>query len=275
MTTNANYAENLDSVVFTAAIAPLVAGFGFLAHDTSPPRACSASCFFVIVHGSWVMCTAAHVIDEVQTLLNNRVKLTDWHINDGFTQNESHTMYPFNVMERERFHLLDKPLGLDYCLIAVESLAVDSIAHCGVRAIARHQTGNPLDADKLVVTGFVSDFTQKNGSSITQRHYILGADRVERPDTWHPDENKASVFGRLDSAADPSLNTVNIGGMSGGPVFGLYKQDDGSSKIKLVAVQTGWKESTRIIMACPIDPFLTAVERLIDEGDIETEVVAA
>ena len=53
-----------------------------------------------------------------------------------------------------------------------------------------------------------------------------------------------------------------------GPVFGgLYMQPDGSSKIKLVAVQTGWKDTIRTIVACPIDPFLVAVERLINENE--------
>jgi hypothetical protein len=223
----------------------------------------------MIIHGHLVMCTAAHVIDEIRIVMDSGVRLSHWHINDLFTKSSEDVVYPFNVMGQDHFRLRDDQLGLDYCLIYIDWLTAENMRQSGVRAITREQTGDASEADKLVLTGFASDFTHKNGSSISQRHYVLGVTQIERPNNWLPEENQASLFGRLDTAESHDLNTVHIGGMSGGPIFGLYKQTNGNSKIRLVAVQTGWSETTRVITACPIDPFLTAMERLINEVDAD------
>lgn len=265
------YSVNVDSARLTEAIAPCVVSFGCLVHDETPPRAWSASCFFVVINGHLVMCTAAHVIDEIQTVLDAGVVLSHWHINDVFTKSSSEVVYPFSVMEQERFYLREDTLGLDYCLIHIDWLTAENVRHSGVRAITGERIADASEVDKLLLTGFVSEFTQKNGSSISQRHYVLGATQVERPDNWAPDQNKFSLFGLLDTLEFDRLNLVNIGGMSGGPVFGLIAQADGSSKIRLVAIQSGWSKTSRVITACPIGPFLTAVERLISNENQSKE----
>jgi len=216
------------------------------------------------------MCTAAHVIDEILEVIKSGVILSHWHINDVFTKPSGTIVYPFEVMERERLHLREDKLGLDYCLIYVDWLTAENIQRSGVRAITMERTADASEVEKLVLTGFASNYTQKNGSSISQRHYVLGVTQIERPENWNPDQSQTSLFGRLDTVDSEELNAVDIGGMSGGPIFGLIKQEDGSSIIRLVAVQSGWSKESRIITACPIGPFLAAVERLINEAGEES-----
>ncbi len=275
MTVDKTYSVNHDSARLTAAIAPCVASFGCTVHDVTPPRAWSSSCFFVIVNGHLLMCTAAHVIDEILEVMKSGVVLSHWHINDVFTQPSGAIVYPFALMERERLYLREDTLGLDYCLIYVDWLTTENIQRSGVRAITAERTANAADVDKLVLTGFASDYTKKDGVSISQRHYVLGVTEIERPDSWNPDQNQRSIFGLLDTAASEELDALDIGGMSGGPIFGLIKQQDGFSLVRLVAVQSGWNRERRIITACPIGPFLAAVERLIAESDTDDATEAA
>jgi hypothetical protein len=187
MTVNSTYSENDDSTRLTAAIAPCVASFGCLVHDQNPPHAWSASCFFMIINGHLVMCTAAHVIDEIRLVMDSGVRLSHWHINDLFTNSSANNLvYPFNVMGQEHLHLRDDQLGLDYCLIYIDWLTAENLKQSGVSAITRERTGDASEADKLVLTGFASDFTRKNGSSISLRHYVLGVTQIERPENWLP-----------------------------------------------------------------------------------------
>jgi hypothetical protein len=269
MTLDRTYSVNDDSARLTTAIAPCVASFGCTVHDVTPPRAWSSSCFFVVVNQHLLMCTAAHVIDEILEVMKSGVVLDHWHINDVFTKPSGALVYPFDVMERERLYLREDTLGLDYCLIYVDWLTTENVQHSGVRAITAERTADAAEADKLVLTGFASDYTKKNGASISQRHYVLGVTEIERPQNWNPDQNQRSIFGLLDTAESEELNVLDIGGMSGGPIFGLIKQEDGSSLIRLVAIQSGWSQERRIITACPIGPFLAAVERLIAESNAD------
>jgi hypothetical protein len=59
------------------------------------------------------------------------------------------------------------------------------------------------------------------------------------------------------------LNTAlpSIVGMSGGPIFGFKKGEDGLLRYWIVAVQSRWRESARIIFGCPVRTFATLVEQ--------------
>lgn len=265
MTEDRIYAENANSSWVSVAIRPCVASFGCMVHDQAPPRAWSASCFFLIINGQTVMCTAAHVLHEIRKVMDAGVVLTDWHINDVFTKTSSETLYPYNVMDQQHFLLRDDTLGLDYCLIHIDWLTTTNLQRSGVKGITRARIGDATAADKWVLSGFPSVFTQATGEGIAQVHCVFGVTPIERPDSWEADRSQMSLFGKLDQVADPILNSVDIGGMSGGPIFGLFKKDDGSLTIKLVAVQSAWSEASRIITACPVEPFLNAVERLLQD----------
>lgn len=58
---------------------------------------------------------------------------------------------------------------------------------------------------------------------------------------------------------------IHIGGMSGGPLIGL-KRVDGRMKYWTIGVQSGWRESSRVIAACPLDFFARQVSEAIDQA---------
>lgn len=259
--TKLNSFVNQESAEINTILAPYIVSFGFLAHDQIPPRPCTGSCFFLIINGHWVMCTAAHVIDDINHLISSGITVSDWHIHDGFTQKDRQFAYPFDIMKRDQFRVRDDELGFDYCLILVESLAAESMASSGVRAIGKVSIGLAEEADRWVLTGFPASFTNKMGKSINQRHYVLGVTKIDRPHDWDLSTNKLSLFGKLDTPLGE--DSIDIGGMSGGPIFGLFGLGSGKPQIRLVAIQSGWSARTRIITICPISPFLDAIDNLI------------
>jgi hypothetical protein len=193
--------------------------------------------------------------------------LSDWYLNDVFTKSSADHVYPFDVMKQERLLLRDDELGLDYCLIYIDWLTAENMGRSGVRAITREQVGDPEKAEQWVLTGFPASFNKIQGSNVTGCHMFLSVTPTTRPDNWPPDKSTHALFGQLNKVEHEIFNTVDIGGMSGGPIFGLYTDGTGTTTIGLVAVQSGWSETSRIITACPVGAFLDAVQRLIDRVD--------
>ncbi len=268
MSSDKSVAVNKESADLITVLAPYVASFGFLAHDQTPPRLCCCSCFFLIINDHWVMCTAGHVMDQIRSLKSNGIKLTGWHVNDVFTKSEREFALPFDITAGEQLTIRDDELGLDYCLVYVDEFFVRGMASGGLRAIDRGGIGDPSKADRWIVTGFPSQFTKSVDKGVRQRHYVIGVTPIDRPDDWEPGKNRESLFGQLEAPAGEGFEGIDIGGMSGGPIFGLFKQGDGKLSVKLVAVQSGWSDRTRRITACPVEPFLEAIDRLIADPSI-------
>ena len=142
------------------------------------------------------------------------------------------------------------------------------MSQSGVRAINREMIGDANTAEKWVLTGFPSQFLQKDGTRIKQKHFFVEATPTDRPTNLEKDKNVHSLFGKLALSSVPSNEVIDLDGMSGGPIFGLYKNEHGKFGVKLVAMQSGWFPKSHIITACPISPFLEAVDQLIkDEQD--------
>jgi hypothetical protein len=64
---------------------------------------------------------------------------------------------------------------------------------------------------------------------------------------------------------DPNVKLTDIDGMSGGPLFVLKWIDNNSIESWIVAVQSSWHESSRILAACPILPLINAIDNSISK----------
>ena len=58
----------------------------------------------------------------------------------------------------------------------------------------------------------------------------------------------------------------DIGGMSGGPVFAFYRDDQGYlSTYSLIGIQSGWFKSKGLTGFCSMMAFLSALKPYIDD----------
>ena len=62
---------------------------------------------------------------------------------------------------------------------------------------------------------------------------------------------------------------TDIDGMSGGPIFAIKWIDSQNIRYWVVAVQSSWLRSERILAACPILPLVNAIEQSIDVKEKE------
>jgi hypothetical protein len=70
---------------------------------------------------------------------------------------------------------------------------------------------------------------------------------IEKPACYQ--ENSDPMFYGV---VDPDSEVKSIKGMSGGPILGLKRNDDGSGRYWFIAVQSGWYPSERIVCASPL-----------------------
>ena len=57
---------------------------------------------------------------------------------------------------------------------------------------------------------------------------------------------------------------LDIGGMSGCPIFGFTIDEAGNGRYFFVAIQSGWLPDSKVIFACPM-PFLGSIlQRAVD-----------
>ena len=76
--------------------------------------------------------------------------------------------------------------------------------------------------------------------------------------------------GRVGAAA----GLPSIVGMSGGPIFGLNRREDGRWQYWVVAAQSRWRPASRIIFACPVRTFAGLVEAEMQRIEQEHAVAA-
>jgi len=114
------------------------------------------------------------------------------------------------------------------------------------------------------VLGFPSEFREdtrfRRGNRVMVTAYptLLWIDEIKDS----PEINKKSYprfVGRLHDISP--LTTLS--GMSGGPIFGF--SEDGM-KYWIVAIQSGWRESQKLVFGCLVQVFASEIERMLDDS---------
>jgi hypothetical protein len=116
-----------------------------------------------------------------------------------------------------------------------------------IAAILRHETAGRID--KVAWGDYTAeyDFWALVGIPAETVHY--------------EQENFNRFFARI-----KDRGTVNhLGGMSGGPVFALFKHE-GRWRYKIIGLQSGWFRSDGVVSACPISSFAEELEAVVQEA---------
>jgi hypothetical protein len=81
------------------------------------------------------------------------------------------------------------------------------------------------------------------------------------PVKLHPEDIPPATFPWFIAEVGAAAGLPDIDGMSGGPVFGFFRDANGDWRYWIVAVQSRWRPDRRIIFACPVPTFAGLVER--------------
>lgn len=230
--------------------------------------------FIVEINGAWKLVTAGHVLLELRNAVDKGckldIKLVDgWHREDGKT-----TPIPFDPMQLGPM-AIDHD-GDDFGIVPLGPHYERLLAANGVDAVPERQIrGVPPPADFYAVVGFPEmalNARLVDQDRISQTYQMatpfvmLSANPVL--DIKKPFEGSAPrIYATLNPAPllefddHASIRVDDIVGMSGGPLFALWMNREGSHQYTVVAVQSRWRDRSRTIAACPMIRMLELLDR--------------
>ena len=181
---------------------------------------------------------------------------------------------PFDLLSEPKFFIDDMEEGLDFGLIALRPYYVTLLAKHGIKAlfeenwIAQHR----VNFDAYVMLGLPEEFVsyEKDGLETVGKVYptMIRVKAMDSP----PEGTKPTTYPRFVGKLDENLPLSSIVGMSGGPIFGFRYEPPMAYWI--VAIQSRWLRSERVVFACPLPVLAELLTRWIDvlskSGDFQS-----
>ncbi len=208
--------------------------------------------FIIQLRRSWWWVTAGHNLSAIE--MNRKSKTAEYsrfRLIDSYGTGENREPIPFDYDNARKIIVDDKATGADYGLIELNSLQTRMLKANHIIALPKKEWDNtkPLPAHAFLMFGFPED--SYNPSSFETRNsyvvranpsvsafYIKPVRRIQK--SWQ--RKYPRLIGKVGSKDD-------IKGMSGGPIFGINLE---TLEKRLIAVQSGWLKSKRIIFGFPI-----------------------
>jgi hypothetical protein len=205
----------------------------------------------------WFWVTAGHRLqDELDgPIRNGYLKIQNTAFADYFgidAQNYNTLCYTY---EPEcGFYIDDSEEGLDFGLIAIPDLYRTAMEKNGILAISRSHWTNQPEADftHYKMLGLPAHLKEDS-----ERTIVVAMIAVEAlpPEEWQQYSEDVRFIGRIPA----DVQITNIEGMSGGPIFGFRQLPDGQWSYHIVALQSRWIASKRVIFGCSLPRFAEAV----------------
>jgi hypothetical protein len=229
--------------------------------------ACVCSAFVLQSRGIWCLVTAGHVLDDIEAERQRGIEQVSFRLWDGWVPGAQHrNPIPFDYDEAPKIRLNEH--GLDYGLIPLRPLHVAALRANGVVPIgASHYEkdwpGN-FEGYAMIGTPGATVDVKRHGERSTlfsQSVSVIHLVEESNPPSELVQRNPR-FYGRIlvpEGSAEWEAIGKDIRGMSGGPVIGVRRDNEGV-KYWVVGVQSGWLESRRTVAAS----FFQAFARFVD-----------
>lgn len=238
------------------------------ASNGGKPQRYNFSAFVVDVEGVLLAITAGHVFAELRQAVAHGSILSDWAIDDSMVTDHGFPAYPVNV-NLEKDILFFHEDGLDYGAYLLDPMAVRALEMSGIVPVRKEQ----WDAEDLeefsfwTLVGLPTQFAtlSHQGPSFKSHVTVRVAHLAERPAGLSPTKHPR-LFAKVDfESVAEWARQFDIGGMSGGPVFGTRQPPQGSAyDYRLIGIQSAWDKRESVAM-CAAQPFIRALARLLKE----------
>jgi hypothetical protein len=233
---------------------------------TSEPEYHGASAFILFVGDLPCLVTAGHVLTDRTEGQEKGIDAKQMSIIDGWATNSPERI-PFDFFDAPALCDYNQETGIDAAVIALPDNTWQLLSKTTTpftRENWIHQEGMKFDAYAMV--GFPLEFAEQvreksqgmNSVTTYRPPALISLTEIERPEkiaeTTYP-----RFFGRLAEISREQISQLT--GMSGGPIFGFNKNNEGRLQYWPMAIQSGFLENSRIITAGR----LATVGKLIDE----------
>ena len=218
----------------------------------------NVSAFAMEVSGEWFLVTAGHIIEDLKVSQRKGQVLTGFQLNDSWANLPDGAMalpIDFEYILARAHSLYDPDLGLDYACIHIGDHYKRLLQKGGIVPFDEMawEKGLPDHPDFHIMIGIPSQW-----SSIDVRAHppsqelncvlfpIRDLDKLPENLLGKPHR----FYGKLDEelhCPDGKLLT-DLDGMSGAPIMAVKKTEDGKMHYWLVALQSAWLPSERIVI---------------------------
>lgn len=220
--------------------------------------ACSGT--LIEIHGQVFYLTAGHVLKKIEEQLwgNQNVEIPAVRLVDNFGLGPGHLSIPFDLAGTPLFYIDDEADGLDFGVIHLRSYYVRLLAKGGVIALdeQRWRYQHRVEFQRYEILGLPAESTSGCLSSSGVGLVTPTMFPVRRLEAL-PEDAKETTYQRFVGQIVPELPIDSIEGMSGGPIFG-FRYKDSELRYWVVALQSSWYRSRRIIFGCPL-PILASL----------------
>jgi hypothetical protein len=251
-----------------------------------PQRESSIMCFsgFVMeTHERWFLVTAGHILADIDTAVRSGLQgIFQTRVIDFFGPNATHqTLVPIQYNDTYKYYEYDKATGTDFGFIYLRPLICANLRQNNVVPVDSRMWANEStpDFESYFMIGLPTELMKQ----LTKARKPGGEASIDMRVVMIPVQKLDDVPADLRSHSEPLFaesipseesGVVDIDGMSGGPIIGVRQLPDGSAIYAVVAVQSAWYRSRRIILAYPFPPLARRIEmelRNLSQGLAETD----
>ena len=217
------------------------------------------SCFVAEIEGEWLLVTAGHVIRTLRGYAALGRTLSHFELHDKWSGRRfapyDGVLFHFDPAECLFFDQADA----DYAAWLLDDMTIRGLRAGGVRPIEEvaWRARMPAAYNALLLVGLPKETLVQRGSRMDAAPTLIPLELVDAPTLLEKPLHPDVFVARLLQSDQPVVE--NVDGMSGGPIFGVWREDSGVVKYQLVGVQSGWLRPSRRVTFYATLPFFNAV----------------
>lgn len=220
------------------------------------PHVSFVSGFVLEVDDIWCFATAGHILQDERELGDSvrrgRIRVNAWSLVDYFgPQPLVRRPTPFHFDMQATCYLHSPEESIDFALIPLRRIYAQSLEANGIVPVSRR---NWTGSDQMEFSSY---------AMLGVPRPPIGSSEIT-PTMVRIDRIREIPEGIIPPAPDWLMGTVDVefdlAGMSGGPILGLYRNPDGHTAYRVIAIQSGWFPRPQVILGCPIPRFMALVD---------------
>jgi hypothetical protein len=230
----------------------------------------------ICIRGICSFLTAGHALNDLNIALESEdIVVESAVLADTFGPDTiSEEPLPFDLLNEPKFFIDDKEEGLDFGLIALRPHYVALLAKNKIKALFEDNwIAQPrVKFDAYAMLGLPEEFVSYEEDGLKRvgevHPTMIWLKAMDGP----PEGTKPTTYPRFIGKLDENLPLSSIVGMSGGPIFGFRYEP--AMTYWIVAIQSSWLRSERVVFACPLPILAELLTKWIDalskSGDFQS-----
>jgi hypothetical protein len=221
--------------------------------------------FILTIRGLWHLVTAGHILEGLEKAMESgEVEITRSYLLDSYGSGRVADLpNPFDFADAPKTYLYDDEAGLDFGLILLRPYYQRLLAANKILPFSEIDwVKQPEKFEAMFMLGlpFEINSSEIRPEGVSINPALMPIEQIDGPPKDLPDV-KETLYPRFWARLISRKGIDDIGGMSGGPIFGLAHDKEGNLRYWAVAIQSGWWKGPGVIAANPVSVMGLMMER--------------